>query len=97
MPKPTTEAWFKRLEGDRLEIFFKTADHPGKPDLKIRASGMPQAMNELADWFEAQVGMKINAPWRVKPVKEIPGQTSLSFTELDMGDATGIVGDDSES
>lgn len=80
------EGWFKRLDGDRLEIFFKIENVPGVRDMKLRASGPPERMNELADWFEQQSGMTIQAPWRVKPTKVIPGQEALFTPELALGE-----------
>lgn len=85
MPKATLDGWFRKLEGDRLEVFLRTANVPGQQDRKIRASGPASEMNELADWFEEKTGMRVGAPWRVVTRKQIPGQLSLP-TELTMGE-----------
>lgn len=92
--KATIAAWFRRLDDDRLEIFFKVADVTGQPDRKIRASGPASEMNELAQWFEDKTGMRINAPWRVVAREPIPGQTTFDFPELTMGEMTESVEED---
>jgi hypothetical protein len=92
--KATIDGWFRRLEGDRLEIFFKTANVMGEPDRKIRASGPASDMNELAQWFEDKSGMRINAPWRTVNRDPIPGQTAFDFPELTMGEVTEEVEED---
>lgn len=84
--KPEITAWFQRLADDRLEIFFKVANVGGVPDMKVRASGAPQHMNQLADWFEEQTGLNIEAPWRVKVRPVIPGQAALFDAKLVMGE-----------
>ncbi len=79
MPRATLDGWFRKLDGDRLEIFFRTANVPGQQDRKIRASGPASEMNELADWFEQKTGRTISAPWRVVTRKPIPGQLGLEL------------------
>ncbi len=85
MSKGTIDAWCRKLDGDRLEIFFRVANVPGQQDRKIRASGPVGEMNELADWFEEKTGMKVNAPWRVVTRSQIPGQLGFAV-ELTMGE-----------
>lgn len=91
MPRATLDGWCRKLEGDRLEIFFRASNVPGQQDRKIRASGPASEMNELADWFEEKTGMRVSAPWRVVTRKPIPGQlefpTELTIVELS-SDAT---------
>lgn len=84
--KATIEGWFRRLEGDRLEIFLKIADVTGQRDRKIRASGPSGDMNELAEWFEEKTGMRIDAPWRVVVRAPIPGQTAFDLPAVTMGE-----------
>lgn len=78
------EAWFKRLQDGRLEVFLKTES------LKVRASGTADAMNELADWFEEKTGARVEAEWRSVKPRVVPGQLAMgelsSFATVD-GDA----------
>lgn len=81
-PKAQIDGWFRRLEDDRLEIFFKVANVIGQPDRKIRASGPVAEMNELADWFEQKTGMHVGAGWRTVTDRPIPGQITMEMGEL---------------
>ncbi len=85
MPKPTIDAWFRQLQGNRLEVFFRVVGLSGQPDRKIRASGPAAEMNELADWFESKTGMTVHAPWRTLTRKPMPGQLGMDL-ELTMGE-----------
>jgi hypothetical protein len=58
------EGWFRKLDGDRMEIFLKV-ESKDMPDRKIRASGPETEMYELADWFEQNTGLRFSSPkWR---------------------------------
>lgn len=63
-PKPHVQGWVAPLVNGRLEIFLKTANLPGQPDRKIRASGSEEEMDELLDWFEQRSGMRVEVPNR---------------------------------
>lgn len=56
-----TEGWFRKLEGERLEIFLKHGDR------KVRAHGPEADMFELVEWFEDKTGVQIQGGWRRPP------------------------------
>ena len=86
---PKTEAWFRRLDADRLEIFLKVERPPDQgDDYKIRASGPEDDMFELVDFFERRTGMRVDSPeWRriYKGARPIVGQETMQFEEAGNG------------
>lgn len=77
------EGWFRKLDGDRLEIYLRVERTKGIEDRKIRASGPEAEMFELVDWFEAKTGLRVSAEWRRvrKGPRPIDGQTELLMDE----------------
>lgn len=89
--RPEITGWFRRLEGDRLEIYLKVERVRGVEDRKIRASGPEEEMFELVTWFEEKTGMQVSSPtWRRvrSGPKQIPGQIGLAMEELSSPHAT---------
>ncbi len=85
---PRIDGWFRKLGGDRLEVFLKVEGGAGIQPRKIRASGPAAEMDELGAWFEEKTGLTVSAPWRTVKDRPIPGQTVLDITELSSHDAT---------
>lgn len=60
---PKTEAWFRRLDNDRIEIFLKFEPPQGQA-YKMRCSGPEEEMFELVSWFEERTGTTVSGDWR---------------------------------
>jgi hypothetical protein len=77
---PKTTAWFRELDGGRIEIFLKIT-HKGHPerDCKIRAHGIAEDMYELVSWFEARTGTTVQGNWRRVSTAPNPGDNHLTL------------------
>lgn len=60
---PKTEAWFRRLDSERIEIFLKFEPPQGQ-HYKLRCSGPEEEMYELVSWFEERTGTTVSGDWR---------------------------------
>lgn len=76
--------WFRRLHGDRIEIFLKAKGY------KIRAHGPEAKMFELVDLFEGWTGLRVGGQWRRVRTgpKPLEGQQTLLVDEAPSHGAT---------